>query len=138
MSIRNLVITMFHWFAVRSPEISFNVHLPVLLLTLVKGRGLNPLRPKSDENLISPYNVTAESSIKIMRIEEMYREQCGEQNRDKGDETTKSDENLISPYNVTAESSIKIMRIEEMYREQCGEQSRDKEHIDLPILILLN
>ena len=68
----------------------------------------------------------------------MYREQCGDQNRDKGDETTKSDENLISPYNVTDESSIKIMRIKEMYREQCGEQSRDKEHIDLPILILLN
>ena len=84
MSIRNLVITMFYWFAVRSPEISFNVHLPVLLLTLVKFRGLNPLSPKSDENLISPYNVTAESSIKITRIKEMYREQCGEQNRDKG------------------------------------------------------
>ena len=64
----------------------------------------------------------------------MYREQYGEQNRDKGVKTTKSDENLISPYNVTAESSIKIMRIKEMYREQC----RDKEHIDLPILILLN
>ena len=77
MSIRKLVITMFHWFAVRSPEISLTVHLPVLLLTLVKFRGLNPLSPKSDENLISPYNVTAESSIKIMRIKEMYREQIG-------------------------------------------------------------
>ena len=75
MSIRNLVITIFHWFAVRSQGISLNVHLPVLLLTLVKFRGLNPLSPKSDENLISPYNVTAESSIKIMRIKEMYREQ---------------------------------------------------------------
>ena len=68
----------------------------------------------------------------------MYKEQYGEQNRDKGDETTKSDENLISPYNVTAESSIKIMRIKEMYKEQYGEQNRDKGHIDLPILILLN
>ena len=45
MSIRNLVIAVFYWFAVRSPEISFNVHLPVLLLTLVKFRGLNPLSP---------------------------------------------------------------------------------------------
>ena len=54
------------------------------------------MSPKSDKNLISPYNVNAESSIKIMRIKEMYKEQCGEQNRDKGDETTESDENLIS------------------------------------------
>ena len=61
-----------------------------------------------------------------MRIKEMYREQCVEQNRDKRDQTTKSDENLISPYNVTAESSIKIMRIKKMYREQYGEQNRDK------------
>ena len=32
---------------------------------------VNPLNPKRDQNLISPYNNTAESFIKIMRIKEM-------------------------------------------------------------------
>ena len=31
---------------------------------------LNPLNPKSDQNLISPYSNTAESFTKIMRIKE--------------------------------------------------------------------
>ena len=31
----------------------------------------NPLTLKSDQQLISPYNMTPESSIKVMRIEEM-------------------------------------------------------------------
>ena len=32
---------------------------------------MNPLTPKSDQHLISPYNITLESNIKVMRIEEM-------------------------------------------------------------------
>ena len=32
---------------------------------------VNPLNPKRDQNLISPYSNTAESFIKIMRIKEM-------------------------------------------------------------------
>ena len=31
---------------------------------------LNPLTPKSDQHLISPYNITPESHIKVMRIRE--------------------------------------------------------------------
>ena len=33
--------------------------------------GINPLNPKSDQHLISPYNITSESHIKVMRIKEM-------------------------------------------------------------------
>ena len=32
---------------------------------------LNPLTPKSDYHLISPYNITLESHIKVTRIKEM-------------------------------------------------------------------
>ena len=32
---------------------------------------LNPLIPESDQHLISPYNITPESNIKVMRIKEM-------------------------------------------------------------------
>ena len=32
---------------------------------------LNPLTPKSDQHLISPYNITLYSNINVMRIEEM-------------------------------------------------------------------
>ena len=32
---------------------------------------INPLTPKSDHHLISPYNITPESHIKVMRIKEM-------------------------------------------------------------------
>ena len=32
---------------------------------------LNNLTPKSDQHLISPYNIIPESSIKVMRIQEM-------------------------------------------------------------------
>ena len=60
---------------------------------------INPLNPKSDQHVISPYSNTAESFIKIMKIEELitnlrsfdlkmnspcqyqnkiYREKCGE------------------------------------------------------------
>ena len=34
-------------------------------------KNLNPLTPKSDQLLISPYNITPESNIKVMRIKEM-------------------------------------------------------------------
>ena len=32
---------------------------------------LNPLTPKNDKHLISPYNITLESHIKIRRMKEM-------------------------------------------------------------------
>ena len=32
---------------------------------------LNPLTLKSDQHLISPYNITPESNMKVMRIKEM-------------------------------------------------------------------
>ena len=32
---------------------------------------VTPLTPKSVQHLISPYNITPESNIKVMRIEEM-------------------------------------------------------------------
>ena len=32
---------------------------------------VNPLTPKSDQHLISPYNISLESNIKVMRIKEM-------------------------------------------------------------------
>ena len=32
---------------------------------------VNPLTPKSDQNLISPYNITPDSGIKVMRVKEM-------------------------------------------------------------------
>ena len=31
----------------------------------------NPLTPKGDQHLISPYNISPESHIKVMRIKEM-------------------------------------------------------------------
>ena len=31
----------------------------------------NPLNPKSDQHLISPYNITPESQMKVMRIKLM-------------------------------------------------------------------
>ena len=33
--------------------------------------GINPLIPKSDQHLISPYSMTLKSNIKVMRMEEM-------------------------------------------------------------------
>ena len=39
--------------------------------TDVKVRRVNPLNPKSDQHLISPYNITFESHVKVMRIKEM-------------------------------------------------------------------
>ena len=32
---------------------------------------LNPLTPKSDQHLISPYNITPESDIRVMRKRKM-------------------------------------------------------------------
>ena len=32
---------------------------------------INPLTPKSDQYLISPYNITSESHINVMRIKEV-------------------------------------------------------------------
>ena len=38
---------------------------------LICGKRINPLTPKSDWHLISPYNITIESNISVMRIKEM-------------------------------------------------------------------
>ena len=38
---------------------------------LICGKRINPLTPKSDWHLISPYNITTESHINVMRIKEM-------------------------------------------------------------------
>ena len=49
--------------------VSYNkslVCLPLLLNGIIY-----PLNPKSDQHLISPYNVTPESHIKVMRMKEM-------------------------------------------------------------------
>ena len=45
-------------------------HLTRSLRSLVSYR-LNPLTPKTDQHLISPYNITPESNMKVMRIKEM-------------------------------------------------------------------
>ena len=43
-----------------------------MVITSFKARvKFNPLTLKSDQQLISPYNMTPESSIKVMRIMEM-------------------------------------------------------------------
>ena len=36
---------------------------------------INPVIPKSDKHLISPYNITSESHINVMRIKEMITNQ---------------------------------------------------------------
>ena len=35
--------------------------------------GINPLNPKSDQHLISPYNFTSELHFKVMRIMNMVK-----------------------------------------------------------------
>ena len=32
---------------------------------------INPLNPKSDQHLVSPYNITPESNIRVMRMKEI-------------------------------------------------------------------
>ena len=80
----------------------------------------------SDLHLISSYNITGESNIKVMRTKEMinvwrsfwlinkflstlYNRICTERIY-----TETSDLHLISSYNITGESNIKVMRIKEM------------------------
>ena len=41
---------------------------------------LNPLTPKSDQHLISPYNITTESHINVRRIKEMITNQKKKKN----------------------------------------------------------
>lgn len=36
-----------------------------------QNEAFKPLAPKSDKHLISPYNITLEPNIKVMRMEEM-------------------------------------------------------------------
>ena len=45
-------------------QVTSNIHLKIV-------KTVNYLTPKSDEHLISPYNITPESHIKVMRIKEM-------------------------------------------------------------------
>ena len=40
-------------------------------LVLIKSHLFNHLTPKSDKHLISPYNITLESYIKVARMKEM-------------------------------------------------------------------
>ena len=55
--------------------VKFNLSDRILhLISLLEETTLlqcNPLNPKSDLHLISPYNITPESNIKVMRIKEM-------------------------------------------------------------------
>ena len=60
---------------------------------------VKPLTPKSDKYLISPYNITLESHMKVMRRKEMI--------------TNKRSSWLLNKFSLSAP--------EEMYREQCGE-----------------
>ena len=60
---------------------------------------VNPLNPKSDQHQISPYNITSESDIKVMRIKEMVAKE--------GTFWLAKKFSLSAPY--------------EMYKEQCGE-----------------
>ena len=59
----------------------------------------NPLTPTSDQLLISPYNITRESNIKVTRIKEMIP-------------------NFLSSWFLYKFSSSAL---QEMYREQYGE-----------------
>ena len=45
-------------------QVNSNIHLKIV-------KTVNSLIPKSDQHLISPYNITPESHIKVMRIKEM-------------------------------------------------------------------
>ena len=49
-----------------SPENYFTFVFSSLFLLF-----FNPLNPKSDQHLISPYNITPESQMKVMRIKLM-------------------------------------------------------------------
>ena len=46
-------------------------------LTFSSLPSFNPLNPKSDKHLISPYNISPESHVKVMRIKEMITNQRG-------------------------------------------------------------
>ena len=54
------------WIVFPSLQIKMNTNIYHLLLTMH-----NPLTPKSDKHLISPYIITPESHIKVRRIKEI-------------------------------------------------------------------
>ena len=54
------------WIVFPSLQIKMNTKIYHLLLIM-----LNPLTPKSDKHLISSFNITPESHIKVRRIKEM-------------------------------------------------------------------
>ena len=60
---------------------------------------LNPLTPKGDQHIISHYNVTSKSNIKVTRIKEMI--------------TNKKSSKLLNKFSLSA--------LKEMYRKQYGE-----------------
>ena len=45
-------------------QVNSNIHLKIV-------KTVNSLTPKSDQHLNSPYNITPESHVKVMRIKEM-------------------------------------------------------------------
>ena len=61
-------------------------------------KNLNPLTLKSGQPLISPYNITPESNIKVTRIKEMI---------------TNLQNLVLNKFSLSA--------LQEMYREQYGE-----------------
>ena len=52
-------------------ELKVNLAYVQLMSHRVIYNYVNPLTPKSDRNLISPYNITPDSGIKVMRVKEM-------------------------------------------------------------------
>ena len=54
------------WIVFPSLQIKMNTKIYHLLLIM-----LNPLTPKSDKHLISPFNITPESHIKVRRMKGM-------------------------------------------------------------------
>ena len=65
----------------------------------VQSSSLNPLAPKRDQRLISPYNITPESHIKV---------------KSKNLLTPQSDYHLIIFHFFTTDSNVKVIRTKEM------------------------
>ena len=62
---------------------------------------VNPLIPESDQHLISPFNITHESNIKVMRIKEMIINWRTSWLLNKFSLQAHLENNVISPYNIT-------------------------------------
>ena len=54
------------------PKLWCRIHDSIIpKLNVEKEKSLHPLTPKSDQHIISPYSITTESHINVMRIKEM-------------------------------------------------------------------